>query len=55
MADDPDARLGIQDHRDPRAEEFLVIDEQHPDVGTTSGRAAPTHPAARIGIHAVAV
>ena len=28
---------------------------QHPDVGTTSGRAAPAHPAARIGIHAVAV
>ena len=30
-----DVRLGRQDHREAQAEQGLVIDEQHPDHGTS--------------------
>ena len=32
LADDLDARLGVEDHREPGADDLLVVGDEHPDA-----------------------
>ena len=39
LADDLDARLGVEDHREPGADDLLVVGDEHPDAH--AGRPGP--------------